>query len=79
MAESSTQSVSIGGGIVLFLISLKMIFSPASGGIMGHFQASEPLLVSLAVPLLAGPSTLAMLIQLRSSASERWLMEMVLA
>ena len=40
---------------------------------MGHFQASELLLVSLAVPLLAGPSTLAMLIQLSSSAPESWL------
>ena len=49
------QSLRIGGGIVLFLIALKMIFPPPSGGIMGQFPEGEPLLVPLAVPLLAGP------------------------
>ncbi len=59
------QSLRIGGGIVLFLIAIKMIFPPPSGG--------EPLLVPLAVPLLAGPSTLAMLILLSSNAPEKWM------
>ena len=64
----------IGGGIVLFLIALKMIFPSGSGsGLMGDYPDGEPLLVPLAVPLLAGPSTLAMLILLTSSAPERWL------
>ena len=67
-------SVRIGGGIVLFLIALKMIFPSGSGsGLMGDYPDGEPLLVPLAVPLLAGPSTLAMLILLTSSAPERWL------
>ena len=67
------QSLRIGGGIVLFLIAIKMIFPPASGGIMGQFPEGEPLLVPLAVPLLAGPSTLAMLILLSSNAPEKWM------
>ena len=67
------QSLRIGGGIVLFLISIKMIFPPTSGGIMGQFPEGEPLLVPLAVPLLAGPSTLAMLILLSSNAPEKWM------
>ena len=67
------QSLRIGGGIVLFLIALKMIFPPPSGGIMGQFPEGEPLLVPLAVPLLAGPSTLAMLILLSSNAPEKWM------
>ena len=67
------QSLRIGGGIVLFLISIKMIFPPSSGGIMGQFPEGEPLLVPLAVPLLAGPSTLAMLILLSSNAPEKWM------
>ncbi len=67
------QSLRIGGGIVLFLIALKMIFPPSSGGIMGQFPEGEPLLVPLAVPLLAGPSTLAMLILLSSNAPEKWM------
>ena len=36
------QSLRIGGGIVLFLIALKMIFPPPSGGIMGQFPEGEP-------------------------------------
>ncbi len=67
------QSLRIGGGIVLFLISIKMIFPPSSGGIIGQFPEGEPLLVPLAVPLLAGPSTLAMLILLSSNAPEKWM------
>ena len=67
------QSLRIGGGIVLFLIALKMIFPLPSGGIMGKFSEGEPLLVPLAVPLLAGPSTLAMLILLSSNAPEKWM------
>ena len=67
------QSLRIGSGIVLFLISIKMIFPPPSEGIMGQFPEGEPLLVPLAVPLLAGPSTLAMLILLSSNAPEKWM------
>jgi len=67
------QSLRIGGGIVLFLIALKMIFPPPSGGIMGHFPEGEPLLVPLAVPLLAGPSTLGMLVLLSSKAPDKWM------
>ena len=67
------QSLRIGGGIVLFLISIKMIFPPPSGGIMGQSPEGLPLLVPLAVPLLAGPSTFAMLILLSSNAPEKWM------
>ena len=67
------QSLRIGGGIVLFLIAIKTIFPHSSGGIMGQFPEGEPLLVPLAVPLLAGPSTLAMLILLSSNAPEKWM------
>ena len=60
------EAVSIAGGIVLFLISLRMIFSTEKG-IIGEMPAEEPFFVPLAVPLLAGPSTLAMLILLARS------------
>ena len=40
---------------------------------MGQFREGEPLLVPLAVPLLAGPSTLAMLILLSSNAPDKWM------
>ena len=62
--------MSIAGGIVLFLISLRMIF-PTEKCIMGEMPAGESFFVPLAVPLLAGPSTLAMLILLaRSNQTE---------
>ncbi len=49
----------IAGGIVIFLISLRMIF-PVRGGLMGEEEfGGEPFLVPLAVPLLAGPSAIA--------------------
>ena len=64
------EAVSIAGGMVLFLISLRMIF-PSEKGIMGEMPEGEPFFVPLAVPLLAGPSTLAMLILLARSQPER--------
>ena len=64
------EAASIAGGIVLFLISLRMIF-PSEKGIMGEMPEGEPFFVPLAVPLLAGPSTFAMLILLARSQPER--------
>ncbi len=63
-----TQSVAIAGAIVLLLIALRMIF-PQAGGAMGEMEG-EPLVVPLAIPFVAGPSTLATLI-LFSAAHER--------
>ena len=57
------EAVSISGGIILFLIALKMIFPPArGGGIMGDTPNGEPFIVPMATPLIAGPSILATLI-----------------
>ena len=64
------EAVHIAGGIVLFLIALRMIF-PTEKGIMGVLPEGEPFIVPLAVPLLAGPSTLAMLILLARSQPDR--------
>jgi multiple antibiotic resistance protein len=52
------ESVSIAGGIVLFIIGLKMIF-PSTEGIFGDAQAGEPFIVPMAIPLVAGPSSMA--------------------
>ena len=57
--QLSEISLRIGGGVVLFLIALRMIF-PQPGGIMGDLESdSEPFIVPLAIPALAGPSALA--------------------
>ena len=64
------ESVSIAGGIILFLIALRMIF-PEEGGVVGLAAGEEPLLVPMAVPLVAGPSILAALILLANQEPGR--------
>ena len=55
------ESVSIAGGIILFIIALRMVFPTRN--VQGEQEiAGEPLLVPLAVPLIAGPSLLAVLL-----------------
>lgn len=58
-----TETVSISGGIILFLIAIKMIFpGPENSGSGNGLPAGEePFLVPLAIPLVAGPSLLATL------------------
>ncbi len=60
------QAVSIAGGVVLFLIALRMIF-PGESGFTGPSLEGEPFVVPLAIPLLAGPSTLATVLLLQSA------------
>jgi len=55
------ESVSIAGGIILFIIALRMVFPTRN--IQGDQEIDgEPLLVPLAIPLIAGPSLLAVLL-----------------
>ena len=62
------ETISIAGGIVLFLIAIRMIF-PGEGGVFREQLEGEPFIVPLAVPLLVGPSTLAALMLLQESAN----------
>lgn len=61
------ESISIAGGIVLFLIAIRMIF-PGEKGSETDLPEGEPFLVPLAVPLIAGPSALAALLLLQRSS-----------
>jgi len=61
------DTISIAGGIVLFLIAIRMIFPGERWGTSDELEG-EPFLVPLAVPLIAGPSTLAVLLLLQRSA-----------
>lgn len=61
------ETISVAGGIVLFLIALRMIF-PGTGGHADTLEG-EPFVVPLAIPLIAGPSTLAALLLLQRSES----------
>lgn len=66
----SPQAVAIGGGLVLMIIAIRMIFPLRGAALMGDDDDDngEPLLVPLATPLVAGPSLLATLILLRQSS-----------
>lgn len=59
-----TETVSISGGIILFLIAIKMIFPSQEGNSSGLSAGEDPFLVPLAIPLVAGPSILAALMLL---------------
>ncbi len=75
------ESVSIAGGIVLFLIGLKMIF-PTGEGMFGETPEGEPFIVPLAIPLVAGPSGMAAVMLLGTQEPGRmadWTLALVLA
>ncbi|WP_343183435.1 YhgN family NAAT transporter [Buchnera aphidicola] len=59
-----TETVSISGGIILFFISIKMIFPNEEIKNKKEILKDEPFLVPLAIPLVAGPSILATLMLL---------------
>lgn len=59
------ETVSIAGGIVLFLIALRMVF-PKEDATRDVLEG-EPFIVPLAIPFIAGPSTLAALLLLQQS------------
>jgi MarC family membrane protein len=54
----SEISLSIAGGVILFMIAIRMVFKADAGG-FGESIEREPFLVPLAIPLIAGPSALA--------------------
>jgi MarC family membrane protein len=54
----SQTSLSIAGGVILFMIAIRMVFAKLSGTFGGP-TGGEPFIVPLATPLIAGPSALA--------------------
>jgi len=69
--QITETSLSIAGGIVLFLIAIKMIF-PVVGSMFGDYPDGEPFVVPLAIPLIAGPSALATVLLLAAGEPHRW-------
>ncbi len=70
-------ALSIAGGIILFMIAIKMVF-PVVEGTHTLIERDEPFIVPLAIPLVAGPSAIATVLLLMTREPERWL-EWVLA
>ncbi|MFC0180900.1 YhgN family NAAT transporter [Thorsellia kenyensis] len=63
------ETVSISGGLILFLIAIKMIFPTSENNSLGLRVGEEPFIVPLAIPLVAGPSILATLMLLSNQKS----------
>jgi len=68
----SDPSLTIAGGVILFLIALRMIFRRPEG-IFGDAVGSEPFIVPLAIPSIAGPAAIATVMLLASRAPQRLL------
>ena len=80
--QVSQGSLGVAGGIILFLIALRMIF-PVPKGVFGEeADVSEPFIVPLAIPLIAGPAAMAtlMLLMARDPADwPQWLAALLMA
>ncbi|MFP4418538.1 MAG: MarC family protein [Chitinivibrionales bacterium] len=69
----SEPALSIAGGVLLFIIALRMIFPREQDQLKPDLQ-QEPLIVPLAVPLIAGPSSIAVVTLFATQSPDRlWL------
>lgn len=68
----SEPALSAAGGIILMLIALRMVF-PSREHSLAEPVATEPFIVPLAIPYMAGPSAMATVLLLMSREPERWL------
>jgi MarC family membrane protein len=66
----SDTALGIAGGLILFLIALRMVF-PHAEGIFGESGEKGTFIVPLAIPAIAGPSALATVLLLVSREPQR--------
>src|ERR1700690_2968251 len=66
----SDNALAIAGGIILFLIALRMVF-PHAEGIFGDTADTGTFIAPLAIPAIAGPSALATVLLLVSREPQR--------
>jgi len=67
------ESIQVAGGIILFLIAIKMLFPVQRSGQIPDDIEGEPLLVPLAIPMVAGPSAIATLLIISNDQPDRML------
>ena len=76
-----TQPVlSVAGGIILFIIAIRMVFAMKTLGI--DEDETDPFIVPLAIPMVAGPSAITILMVQATSQPERtfeWFLALLLA
>lgn len=68
----SEPALGVAGGVVLMLIALRMVF-PSREATLHEEIDDEPFIVPLAIPYVAGPSSLATVLLLYSREPERWM------
>jgi len=68
----TSSALSVGGGLILMFIAVKMVF-PGSMGSISQDTQGEPFIVPMAVPYMAGPSILATEVVLVHQAGDKWL------
>jgi multiple antibiotic resistance protein len=68
----SESSLTVAGAILLFIISMRMVF-PAPRPVSESEFEGEPFIVPLAVPFVAGPSAMAAILFIMNREPERWL------
>ena len=69
--DISHETIFLAGGIVLFVMSLKLLF-PEGGSLLESLSVDgDPLIFPLAIPLIAGPSVLAA-VMIYSHQVENW-------
>lgn len=71
-------SLNIAGGVILFVIALRLIFKHTEGVFGTGSEGGEPFIVPLAIPSIAGPTAIASVVLMVSRAPERW-MEWIVA
>ena len=77
----SDDALRVAGGVILFIIAIKMIF-PSGGAKFGDEEGDgEPFIVPLAIPLIAGPSAMATAMLIAGSNPHRmgeWIAALVI-
>ena len=77
--QLTASALSIAGGVILFLIAIRMIFPPPKAEAQDE---DEPFIVPLAIPLTAGPSALAVVLLFVAKQPEliwTWALSVVIA
>ncbi|MDN0076520.1 MarC family protein [Crenobacter sp. SG2303] len=67
------ESLRIAGGVILFLIAIRMIFPSEGASLFSGKLGQEPFIVPIAIPLIAGPSAMATVLLLSTREPSRML------
>ncbi|HEX9701208.1 MAG TPA: MarC family protein [Rhodospirillales bacterium] len=79
--QLTPPALSIAGGVVLFLVAIRMIF-PGPGGLNIMGDDGEPFIVPLAMPMIAGPATITLVVLFTTREPDRlmdWLAALLIA